>query len=82
MTKIIAQCELRNNSAKVIDEVVAGESFVVTRNGIPAAKLLPLRTLRPTVVPKSSIASFINTRPNFDARLFRADLDNLVNQDL
>ena len=30
MTKIIAQRELRNENAKVIDEVVAGESFVVT----------------------------------------------------
>ncbi len=82
MTKTIAQRELRNDNAKVIDEVVAGESFVVTRNGIPVAELLPLRALRRTVVPKSSIANFINTGPSIDARLFRADLDNLVNQDL
>ncbi|WP_201732578.1 type II toxin-antitoxin system prevent-host-death family antitoxin [Acidithrix sp. C25] len=82
MAKTIAQRELRNDNAKVIDEVVAGESFVVTRNGVPVAELLPLRTLRRTVVPKSSIANFIDTGPGIDAKLFRADLDNLINQDL
>ncbi len=82
MTKTIAQRELRNDNAKVIDEVVAGESFVVTRNGVPVAELLPLRTLRRTVVPKSSIASFIDTGPGIEAKLFRADLDSLINQGL
>ena len=82
MTKTIAQRELRNDNAKVIDEVVAGESFVVTRNGVPVAELRPLRALRRTMVPKSSIANFITTGPGIDAKLFRADLDNLINQDL
>jgi prevent-host-death family protein len=82
VTRTIAQRELRNDNAKVIDEVVAGESFVVTRNGVPVAELLPLRALRRTVVPKSSIAIFINTGSGIDAKLFRADLDNLINQDL
>jgi len=82
MTKTIAQRELRNDNAKVIDEVVAGESFVVTRNGVPVAELLPLRALRRTVVPKSSIANFIDTRPGIDAKLFRADIDNLIDPDL
>ncbi len=33
MTRNIAQRELRNDNAKVIDAVTAGETFVVTRNG-------------------------------------------------
>ena len=82
MTKTIAQRELRNDNAKVIDEVVAGESFVVTRNGVPVAELLPLRSLRRTVVPKSSIANFSDTGRGIDSKLFRSDLDNLINQDL
>lgn len=81
MTKTIAQRELRNDNAKVIDEVVAGESFVVTRNGVPVAELHPLRALRRTVVPKSSIEGFIDAGPGIEAKLFRADLDNLINQD-
>lgn len=82
MTKTIAQRELRNANAKVIDEVVAGESFVVTRNGIPVAELRPLFTLRRTVVPKAAIAAFVETGPRIDARRFRADLDNFVDQEL
>ena len=82
VTKIITRRELRNHNAKAIDEVVAGESFVVTRNGVPVAELLPIRGLRRTVVPKSSIANFIDTGSSIDAKLFLADLDNLINQDL
>ncbi len=82
MTKTIAQRELRNENAKVIDEVVAGESFVVTRNGIPVAELRPLFAPRRTVVPKSAIADFAETGPRIDTKRFRADLDNFVDQEL
>lgn len=81
MTKTIAQRELRNENAKVIDEVVAGESFVVTRNGIPVAELRPLFAPRRTVVPKAAIAHFVETGPRIDAKRFRADLDNFVDQE-
>ena len=81
MTKTIAQRELRNENAKVIDEVVAGESFVVTRNGIPVAELRPLFAPRRTVVPKSAIADFAETGPRIDAKRFRADFDNFIDQE-
>ena len=81
MAKTIAQRELRNENAKVIDEVVAGESFVVTRNGIPVAELRPLFTTRRTVVPKSAIAVFAETELRIDAKRFRADFDNFVGQE-
>ena len=81
MSKTIAQRELRNENAKVIDEVVAGESFVVTRNGIPVAELRPLFAPRRTVVPKSAIADFVETGPRIDAKRFRADFDNFVDQE-
>ena len=79
MTRTIAQRELRNDNARVIDEVVAGESFVVTRNGVPVAELHPIRAPRRTVVPRYTIANFIDTGPGIDKELFRADLDNLIN---
>jgi prevent-host-death family protein len=37
----ISQRELRNDNAKVIREVEAGGSFLVTKNGIPVAVLRP-----------------------------------------
>lgn len=81
MTRIIAQRELRNDNAKVIDEVVAGESFIVTRNGIPVAELLPFSSRRRTVVPKSAIGGFVETGPRIEAKRFRDDLDNFADQE-
>ena len=44
--KTIAQRELRNDNAKVIDAVQAGETFIITRNGEPVAELRPARVSR------------------------------------
>ena len=51
MSRTIPQRELRNDNAKVIDAVAAGETFVVTRNGEPVAELRPIRPGRRTFVP-------------------------------
>lgn len=40
--KTISQRELRNNSAAVLRDVEAGESFTVTRRGVPVARIVPL----------------------------------------
>ena len=37
----IAQRELRNNNAQILNRVEAGESFVVTRNGVAVADVVP-----------------------------------------
>jgi prevent-host-death family protein len=41
MSTTIPQRELRNNNADIITRVEAGESFTVTRNGIPVADVVP-----------------------------------------
>ncbi|MDN5748449.1 MAG: type II toxin-antitoxin system prevent-host-death family antitoxin [Pseudonocardia sp.] len=38
----ITQRELRNSSAAVMDGVEAGETYVVTRNGVEIAELRPI----------------------------------------
>lgn len=40
--KVISQRELRNNSAAVMDAVEAGETFIVTRNGVEIAEVRPV----------------------------------------
>ncbi len=82
MIKTIPQRELRNNNAKVIEEVVAGESFVVTRNGVPVAELRPVRTTRRNFVPKNEIVSLAAASPHVDFEEFRTDLDRAVDQGL
>lgn len=55
-----------------------GESFVVTRNGVPVAELTPLRRLR--FVPAESISSLFGAAPAIDAEQFRRDLDAVADQ--
>lgn len=51
--RTINQRDLRNDSAKVVRQVEQGQSFTVTRRGVPVARLFPatddagLRCLRP-----------------------------------
>jgi prevent-host-death family protein len=82
MAKIIAQRDLRNDNAKLMNEVVAGESFVVTRNGVPVAELLPLRAHRQTVVSKAAVLQAIANGTHINAAQFRKDLDEAIVQDL
>ena len=41
MTTRIPQRELRNNNAEILNRVAAGERFVVTRNGVAVADVIP-----------------------------------------
>ncbi len=82
MTRIIAQRDLRNDNAKVIEAVSAGESFIVTRNGVPVAELRPIQPTRRTFVPRADVLALSATGPRIDGERFRADLDQVIDQDL
>lgn len=40
--RTISQRELRNDNAAVVRGVEAGESYTITRRGVPVARLVPL----------------------------------------
>ena len=82
MARVIAQRELRNENAKVIDAVTAGETFIVTRNGEPVAELRPIRAGRRAFISREEVAAFAAAGVRIDHRQFRADLDRLIDQDL
>jgi prevent-host-death family protein len=85
MAKTIAQRELRNDNAKVIDAVVAGETFVVTRSGEPVAELRPVRPAgagRRTFVSRDDISALAGAGVRIDRRRFRSDLDRVIDQGL
>jgi len=82
MTRTIAQRELRNENAKVIEAVTAGETFVVTRNGEPVAELRPLQAGRRTFVSREEVAALAASGVRIDRHQFRADLDRLIDQGL
>ncbi len=80
MAKTIAQRELRNENAKVIDAVTAGETFIVTRNGEPVAELRPLRAGRRAFIAREEVAMLAATSVRIDRHRFRADLDQVIDQ--
>lgn len=55
-----------------------GESFVVTRNGVPAGELAPLRR-RQFVATEAALAAFAGG-PSVALERFRADVDALLDQ--
>lgn len=80
MAQTIAQRELRNDNAKVIDAVVAGETFVVTRNGVPVAELRPIERPRRKFVAREELVALGAAGPHVDFAAFRGDLDRIVDQ--
>jgi prevent-host-death family protein len=82
MVRTIAQRELRNDNAKVIEAVTAGETFVVTRNGEPVAELRPIKAGRRSFISRDDVAALAAAAVRIDHRSFRADLDRLIDQGL
>jgi prevent-host-death family protein len=80
MSKTINQRELRNASAKVLRDVQAGQTVVVTRNGQPVAELRPIRPRR--FASRAVLAEAAARMPRIDAKRFRADIDAAVNQSI
>lgn len=79
MPRAITQRELRNQSGEIMRALDRGESFVVTRNGVPVGELVPLRRRR-FVGVDSVLAAFVGAPPVSPER-FRTDLDSILDQD-
>lgn len=76
----ITQRELRNDSGEVMRALDAGESFVVTRNGVAVGELTPLRRRR-FVARAEVLAAFASAAP-IDLERFGRDLDAVAGQDI
>ena len=79
MARELTQRELRNESGEIMRQLDQGESFVVTRNGVPVGELTPLRRHR-FVAAEAAVAMF-RSAPSIDYARFRDDLDELASQD-
>jgi antitoxin (DNA-binding transcriptional repressor) of toxin-antitoxin stability system len=79
MGREINQRELRNDSGAIMRKLGEGETFIVTRNGVPVAELTPLRRHR-FVAAEAAVALF-QAAPGVDYERFRADLDTIASQD-
>lgn len=78
MAKMITQRTLRNESGEIMRGLDRGESFIVTRNGVPVGELMPLR--RRTFVPAGILLAALAGAPPIDRTRFREDVDRLIDQ--
>jgi prevent-host-death family protein len=79
VARTITQRELRNESGEIMRALDRGESFVVTRNGVPVGELTPIRRRR--FVPAEEAVAAFRGAPPVDYERFRSDLDRLADQD-
>jgi prevent-host-death family protein len=75
----ISQRQLRNDNGEIMRRVEAGESFIVTRHGVPVGELRPLP--RRQFVPTDELLEALRGAPRIDYERLRADLDAVVDQD-
>jgi antitoxin (DNA-binding transcriptional repressor) of toxin-antitoxin stability system len=78
MARQITQRELRNESGAIMRELDRGESFVVTRNGVPVGELHPIRRQR--FVAASVAVAALASAGSLDSERFRADVDRVLDQ--
>ncbi len=57
-----------------------GHAYVLTLNGEPLAKMIPIR--RRQAVPKGEVFAIFSTAPTIDVDELRSDLDASVGQDV
>lgn len=75
----ITQRQLRNDSGEIMRGLDRGETFVVTRHGVPVGELTPLRRHR--FVSADTVIAVFRGAPSVDLALLRSDLDSVASQD-
>jgi antitoxin (DNA-binding transcriptional repressor) of toxin-antitoxin stability system len=80
MAREITQRELRNESGEIMRLLDKGESFIVTRAGVPVGELAPLRRRR--FVPVEAVIEMFRAAPPIDYQQLRNDLDAVVSQEI
>ena len=79
MAREITQREVRNESGDIMRALDRGESFVVTRNGVPVGELAPIRQ-RQFVGAEQALAGGAGAPTRHPEPGFRADVDAVLDQ--
>jgi antitoxin (DNA-binding transcriptional repressor) of toxin-antitoxin stability system len=79
MSRTITQRELRNDSGAIMRGLDRGETFIVTRRGVPVGELIPIRRHR--FASRSDVARVFAAAAPIDREQFVRDLDRHVSQD-
>lgn len=79
MARTITQREFRNASAAIMDAVEAGETVIVTRNGVAVAEVRPIQ--RRSFVPSVELMRSLRDLPRMDYESMKAEADELWGED-
>jgi prevent-host-death family protein len=79
MSRRITQRELRNESGRIMRALDKGESFTVTRNGVPVGELVPVRPRQ--FVQADTVAAAYRRAARIAPGRWRRDRDVAINQD-
>ncbi|HEX3981162.1 MAG TPA: hypothetical protein VHW93_08060 [Acidimicrobiales bacterium] len=74
----ITQRQLRNDSGEIMRGLDRGQTFVVTRNGVPVGELTPMR--RHQFVSTDAVMAIFENAPSIEFERLRTDLDNAASQ--
>ncbi|MEI6623590.1 MAG: prevent-host-death protein [Actinomycetes bacterium] len=76
MSQTISQRELRNDSARILRELAAGQEFLLTRAGVVVARLEPVAGA--SLVPIEQLRASRGSKAAVDLGSLRSDLDVAV----
>jgi prevent-host-death family protein len=79
MERTITQRELRNDNAEIMRALDSGDSFIITRNGVPVGRLTPVA--RRTFVPTKELKEGFARLPRIEYARLRANLDAYIDHD-
>jgi antitoxin (DNA-binding transcriptional repressor) of toxin-antitoxin stability system len=79
MSRRITQRQLRNECGRIMRALDEGQSFTVTRNGVPVGELVPMRPR--AFVPVEAVTRAYRCAPRIAYARVRKDLDDPINQD-
>lgn len=74
----ITQRQLRNDSGDIMRRLDSGETFLLTRNGVPVGELTPLR--RQQFIRRDAAKRLFADAPLNDYQRLRADVDAVLDQ--
>jgi len=80
MRREITQRQLRNDSGAVMRGLDSGDTYVLTRNGVPVGELTPLRRNR--FVRTEAVVEVFHGAPPVELARLRRDLDAIASQDV
>jgi antitoxin (DNA-binding transcriptional repressor) of toxin-antitoxin stability system len=76
VTRAITERDLRTRSGEIVRGLEAGEEYLLTRDGVPIGRLVPIG--RPTFVSAHAVVAAFAGAPAVDITTLRADLDRVA----